>query len=266
MTKEAVGREGRAPKVDEHPRVVLVTGGSSGIGRAAALGWAREGCSVVIADVDDLGGAETVGLIEGLGSRAIYQRADVTDEVECARLVELVLRSFGRLDVAFNNAGIAGPPAIISNYRAADWRHVVNVNLIGVFNCMHPQLRHFESKGAGVIINTASIYGVRGAPGGSAYVAAKHGVIGLTKSAALEYGRKGIRVNAICPGYIETPLVVGPNATVPDEILAERIRRTGARRLGKPDEVAALVLWLASPAASYVNGASVSVDGGFLAS
>ncbi len=247
-------------------RVALVTGGSSGIGRAAALGWAREGCKVVIADVDDTGGVETVRLVEEAGSKAIYQRADVTDAVACERLVEEALRCFGRLDIAFNNAGITGPSAFVSTYPAADWRQVVNVNLIGVFNCMQPQLRLFEAQQSGVIINTASVFGLRGAPGGSAYAAAKHGVIGLTKSAALEYGRKGIRINAICPGYIETPLVVGPNAAVPDQILADKIRRTGSRRLGEPGEVAALALWLASRSASYVNGASISVDGGFLAS
>ncbi|OKO70156.1 hypothetical protein AC629_40710, partial [Bradyrhizobium sp. NAS80.1] len=232
----------------------------------AALGWAREGCSVVIADIDERGGAETLSFVEELGARAVFVQIDVTDGEQCEGLVDEALRSFGRLDIAFNNAGITGPSAFVGNYGAADWRHVINVNLIGVFNCMQPQLRRFELQGSGVVINTASVFGVRGAPGGSAYTAAKHGVIGLTKSAALEYGRKGIRVNAICPGYIETPLVVGPNAPVPDAILAEKIRRTGARRLGKPDEVAALALWLASPVSSYVNGAALSVDGGFLAS
>lgn len=251
---------------DQARRVVLITGGASGIGRAAALSWAREGCDVLVADVDDRGGEETVGMIARNGARALYERADVAEEADCRRLVSQALRAFGGLDVAFNNAGITGPSAFVAKYASADWRHVINVNLIGVFNCMQAQLLHFEAQGSGVIINTASIYGARGVQGGSAYSAAKHGVIGLTKSAALEYGRKGIRINAICPGYIETPLVVGATAAVPDRILAQKLSRTGARRLGKPDEVAALALWLASPSASYVNGAAISVDGGFLAS
>lgn len=266
MTAAATEEQARDPKTSKDVRVVLVTGGASGIGRAAALAWAREGCSVLVADIDDRGGAETVEAIEKLGSRACYQRADVADERECEVLVEQAVRHFGRLDVAFNNAGIAGPSAYVSKYPAADWRRVINVNLLGVFNSMQPQLRLFESQGSGAIINTASVIAFRGVAGASAYSAAKHGVIGLTKSAALEYGRMGIRINAICPGYIETPLVVGPDAAIPDRMLADKIHRTGARRLGKPEEVAALVLWLASSSASYVNGAAIAVDGGFLAS
>jgi NAD(P)-dependent dehydrogenase (short-subunit alcohol dehydrogenase family) len=190
----------------------------------------------------------------------------VRDESQCIWGVEEALKLYGRLDIGFNNAGITGTAARVANYPTSEWLRVLDINLTGVFNCMKAELHAFERYGAGVIINTASVIGVRGVAGGSAYSAAKHGVIGLTRSAAMEYGSKGIRVNAICPGYVETQLVVGDHAAIPKEILDEKIRRTAVRRLGTPEEVAQTVLWLASDAASFVHGAAIEIDGGFLAS
>lgn len=247
-------------------RVAFVTGGASGIGRAASLAWAREGVRVLLGDVDDVGGEKTASDIRAEGGEASYFRVDVRDNAACSNAVNEALKRYGRLDIGFNNAGITGSSDRVGRYPPDEWRRVLDVNLTGVLNCMQAELKVFERQGSGVIINTSSVIGLRGTAGGSAYSAAKHGVIGLTRSAALEYAGKGIRINAICPGYIETQLVVGEQAGIPGGVLDEKLRRTAVRRLGQPEEVAAVVLWLASKAASYVHGAAVDVDGGFLAS
>ncbi len=247
-------------------RVAFVTGGASGIGRAAALMWVRQGVRILVADVDDVAAQKTLADIRLAGGEASYVHLDVRDEEACSNAVNEALRRYGRLDIGFNNAGITGSSGRVGRYPTNEWRRVLDVNLTGVFNCMQAELNVFERQGAGVIINTSSVIGLRGTAGGSAYSAAKHGVIGLTRSAALEYAGKGVRINAICPGYVETQLTIGDRAGIPAAVLDEKLRRTAVGRLGQPEEIAAVVVWLASEAASYVHGATVNVDGGFLAS
>ncbi|OYY32001.1 MULTISPECIES: SDR family NAD(P)-dependent oxidoreductase [unclassified Polaromonas] len=246
-------------------RVAFVTGGASGIGRAASLAWAREGVRILLGDVDDAAGEMTVKDIQSAGGEAQYVHVDVCNEADCINAVEQAVKLYGRLDIGFNNAGITGSSHRVGRYPLNEWRRVLDVNLTGVFNCMQAELKVFEQQGAGVIINTSSVIGQRGTAGGSAYSAAKHGVIGLTRSAALEYAGRGVRINAICPGYVETQLVVGEQAGIPSNVLDEKIKRIAARRLGQPEEIAAVVVWLASQAASFVHGSAVDVDGGYLA-
>jgi NAD(P)-dependent dehydrogenase (short-subunit alcohol dehydrogenase family) len=192
-------------------------------------------------------------------------RTDVTREEDCQSLVGRTLERFGRLDAAFNNAGIAGYPLLLADHSLAQWQRVLDVNLTGVFNCMRAQVKAMEETG-GAIVNTASIMGLRASPGGSAYCAAKHGVIGLTKAAALEYARNGIRINAVCPGYIETPMTVGEDAIFPEKKINAAVGRVALRRMAQPHEVAEMVVWLCSARASYVTGSSFTVDGGVTAS
>ncbi|MCV0437463.1 MAG: SDR family oxidoreductase [Hydrogenophaga sp.] len=247
-------------------RVALVTGGGSGIGRAAALAWAREGVRLLLVDLDDSAGTRTTEEVRSIGGEADYMHVDVRNEADCSHAVAKALELYGRLDIGFNNAGITGASGVVGKYPLSEWRRVLDVNLTGVFNCMQAQLKVFEKQGSGVIVNTSSVMGLRGTPGGSAYSAAKHGVVGLTRSAAMEYGGRGIRINAICPGFVETPMVVGDLAGIPDHILRDKLSRTAVRRLGTPEEIAAVVLWLASDAASFMHGAAINADGGFLAS
>lgn len=244
-------------------KVVLVTGGASGIGNAAARLWASKGYRVCISDINANNGQAAVEAIKQTGGDAFFCQADVSDPNACKSLLETVIAYYGRLDIAFNNAGIAGPSAKLADLPPEQFLNVLNINLNGVFNCMHYELQHFRLQGTGAIINTASIMGLRGTPGASAYCAAKHGVIALTKCAALEHGREGIRINAICPGFIETPLL---NADImAEDTLNQKRRQIGLRRFGLAEEVAELVYWLGSDKASYVTGAAIGVDGGFLA-
>lgn len=242
-------------------KVAIVTGGGSGIGRATALLLAEESIRLVVSDIAQEGGEETAHLIRALGREAIFVRTDVTSDADCAALVASTLAHYGRLDIAFNNAGIAGHPAFTTEYGLTNWQRVIDVNLTGVFNCMTHELASMKQAG-GSIVNTASIMGMLGSSGGSAYCAAKHGVIGLTKAAALEYGRNGIRINAVCPGYVETPMTVGEDSIFPDRKLQAGVDRAAIRRLATPREVAEMVVWLSSNKASYVTGASFTVDGG----
>ncbi len=248
-------------------RVALVTGGGSGIGRASALAFAREGAKVVVADVDVDGGQETVRIIESAGGTAQFVRADVSQAAEVAALVEQAVAAYGRLDCALNNAGIQGDIKQTAECSQENWDRIIATNLTGVWLCMKHEIPHMLSQGGGAIVNTASNFGLVGSNGMPAYSASKHGVLGLTKTAALEYAKSGIRVNAVCPGPVQTPLVDKVLAAQPelgDQIIKAIEAREPVGRMGQPEEIAEAVVWLCSDAASFVTGTAMSVDGGFV--
>lgn len=244
-------------------RTAIVTGGASGIGRAVALAYAREGARVVVSDIDEEGGAETVGLIEeaASGAEAVFVRADASSPDDHQALVEATAERFGALHIACNNAGIGGELAPVGEMSLDGWRKVISINLDGVFYAMRAQIPRMLEAGGGTIVNMASILGQVGTANSAAYVAAKHGVVGLTKTAALEYASQGIRVNAVGPGYIDTPLL----EDLPDDARAALVDLHPIGRLGKAEEVAELVAWLSGEDASFVHGAYFPVDGGYLA-
>ncbi len=245
-------------------KVALVTGGSSGIGRASALTFAREGAKVVVADVVVGGGEETIGMIKKAGGEAIFVKADVSKAAEVEAMVTKAVEAYGRLDCTFNNAGIEGALVSTVDYTEEDWDRVIAINLKGVWLCMKYEIPRMLKQGGGTIVNTASGWGLVGGRSASAYVASKHGVVGLTKTAALEYAKSGIRVNAVCPGVIRTPMVERGLAISP-EFEAQVVAAAPVGRMGKPEEIAEAVAWLCSEAASFVTGHAMSVDGGFVA-
>jgi NAD(P)-dependent dehydrogenase (short-subunit alcohol dehydrogenase family) len=242
---------------------VVVTGAGSGIGRATALAFAEAGARLVIADVDDVPGQETAALAREHGARAEFVHVDVTRSADCATMVARALEAHGRLDVAFNNAGIALPNAPIAEISEADWQRVVSINLTGVFLCMKHEIPAMKRGGGGAIINTASVGGLIGTAGVTAYCASKHGVVGLTKSAALDHIGDGIRINAVCPGGTLTPMLREwfKEPGVEQAALAG----TPIGRMADPAEIARAVLFLASPEASFVVGHALVADGGLTA-
>lgn len=244
-------------------KVALITGGSSGIGRAVALAWAREGAKVVVSDVDRSGGGETVEQVRAAGSEAIFIAADVGKPEDCEALVRGAVEKFGRLDIACNNAGIGGPQAPTADYPLDGWAQVISINLSGVFYGMKYQLPAMLKNGGGAIVNMASILGAVGFAGAPAYAAAKHGVVGLTQATALEYSAQGVRINAVGPGFIHTPMIsaLEEDKAINDMLVAAH----PIGRLGRAEEVAELVLWLSSDKASFVTGSYYPVDGGYLA-
>jgi NAD(P)-dependent dehydrogenase (short-subunit alcohol dehydrogenase family) len=243
-------------------KVALVTGGASGIGRSACLLYAQNGANVVVSDVDPAGGQETVRQISQAGGQAIFVQADVSQPEECRKMVDAAVGKFGRLEIAFNNAGIGGESNPIAAYTIEGWQRVIAVNLSSVFYCMKYEIPAMLAAGGGAIVNMSSILGQVGFAGAPAYVAAKHGVVGLTRNAAQEYGQQHIRVNAVGPGFISTPMIAALEGDEQTRALLTSLHPIG--RLGKPEEVAELVIWLSSKKASFVTGAYYPVDGGYL--
>jgi len=245
-------------------KIVLVTGGGSGIGRAASLALAKEGAKVAVSDVVVAGGEETVRLIKAVGSEATFIKADVAKAAEIEALIKKVIEIYGRLDCAVNNAGIEGVMTSTVDCSEENFDRIIAVNLKGVWLCMKHEIPQMLKQGGGAIVNTASVAGLVGFQGLPAYVASKHGVNGLTKTAALEYAKQGIRVNAVCPGVIQTPMLDRLFTSQPgvDETIAA-MEPVG--RLGKPEEIAAAVVWLCSDASSFVTGLPMAVDGGLIA-
>jgi NAD(P)-dependent dehydrogenase (short-subunit alcohol dehydrogenase family) len=244
-------------------RTALVTGGGSGIGRATALAFARAGANVVVADIDVAGGNETLALIGSLAG-GHFVEADVSKSPAVEALVKVTVETFGSLDFAFNNAGIQGEISQTVDCTEENWDRIIGINLKGVWLCMKYEIAQMLKQGAGAIVNNSSNFGLVGSNGMPAYSASKHGVIALTKTAALEYAQSGIRVNAVCPGPVETPLVTKIIERQP-EIVDAITEREPIGRMGQPEEIASAVVWLCSDEASFVVGATLPVDGGFVA-
>lgn len=243
-------------------KVALVTGGSAGIGKTTALMFAEKGAKVVIADITVEQGEETVKQIKENGGEAIFVKCDVSDGKQVQNLIAKTVETFGRLDYAFNNAGIEGTNIPTAEYTEELWDRIININLKGVWLCMKYEIEQMLKQKSGAIVNNSSVAGLVGFQGSPAYVASKHGVVGLTKTAALEYSKEGIRVNAVCPGVIKTAMVdrvIAGNPETEKQLMA--MEPIG--RLGTPEEIAEAVLWLCSDAASFVTGHCLVVDGGF---
>lgn len=241
-------------------RVALVTGAGSGIGRAVALAYAAAGASVVVSDISEQGGSETVSRIESAGGTAVFVRADSASPRDNEQLVAKAVERFGALHIACNNAGIGGEAHVVGEMPIEEWDRVIAINLSGVFYAMRYQIPAMLQAGGGVIVNMASILGQVGAPTHAPYVAAKHGIVGLTKAAALEYAQRGVRVVSVGPAYIDTPLL----ENLPDDVRNGLVALHPAGRLGRDNEVAELVLWLSSDKASFATGGYYPVDGGYL--
>jgi NAD(P)-dependent dehydrogenase (short-subunit alcohol dehydrogenase family) len=244
-------------------KVAIVTGGAGGIGRATAVAFARKGARVVVADVDTPGGQETVEMIETEGGQALFVETDVSDSDDVQKMVQQTIDAYGRLDIAFNNAGIEGEQAPTAEGSEDNWDRVIDINLKGVWLCMREEIPHMFEQGGGAIVNMSSVAGRVGFENLPAYVASKHGVLGLTKTAALEYATQDVRVNAVCPGVIHTEMI--DRVTGGDEEMLEAYAKMApVERMGEPQEVADAVVWLCSRKASFVTGHALTVDGGYV--
>lgn len=242
-------------------KVAFVTGAANGIGRAAALAFAREGASVIVADVSEQGNQTTTRLIQEAGGRALAVQCDVTRTEEIKAALDKGVQAFGRLDFAFNNAGVEQPVQPAADLTEEDWDRIIDIDLRGVFLCMKHEIPLMLKQGGGAIVNTSSGAGVKGIAGQAAYCAAKYGIVGLTKAAALDYAKSNIRINAVCPGIIETPMM-GRFSGGTSEGRAKVIAQEPIGRMGKPEEIAAAVVWLCSDPAAFVVGHAMVIDGG----
>lgn len=252
------------PTYDFSGKVALVTGAKGGMGLATAEAFAKSGAAVVLADLEEAAVQDAAARLTSAGHKAIGMACDVSDEEQAAAVVRRVVDEFGRLDFAYNNAGVQAPPADAADETADDFDKVNAVNLRGIWACMKHELKQMRAQGSGAIVNCSSLGGLVGLPQRGAYHASKHGVIGLTKSAALEYAPRGVRINAICPGVIETPMVADMLETQ-REAMDEFLKQQPIGRLGTAEEMAQTVLWLCSPGANFVVGVALPVDGGFTA-
>jgi len=242
-------------------KVVFITGGASGLGRAAAVAAAQEGAQVVIADLPGSDYQAALEAVKGAGgAEAMFVPLDVTDSANIQQAIAATVAQFGRLDVALNNAGIGEGFFSFLETSEESFQRIIDVNLTGVFTCMKYELAQFVQQGGGVIVNMSSLAGLKGAPGLSAYVASKHGVLGLTRVAALEFARRNVRVNALCPYYIDTPLI----KDAPEEVRSQMVSASPMKRLGRAEEVAKAFIYLASDDSSYTNGTQLVIDSGVI--
>jgi len=245
-------------------KTVLITGSGSGIGRAAAIMFAEKGADIMVSDINEKGGLETVEMVEKIGQKAAFCKTDVSNLAQVKNLVQQTVDTFGRVDIAVNNAGIGGDFKITHEYSVENWDKVIAVNQTGVFYCMQAELAQMTKQGGGAIVNVASIAGLKAQPYTSAYTAAKHAVVGLTKTAAHEYARYNIRVNAVCPVFTMTPMVKDM-LTIDPSFEKKLLRNIPLHRYGQPNDIANAIVWLCADETGFVTGHSMPVDGGMTA-
>jgi len=245
-------------------KTVLITGSGSGIGRAAAIMFAKKGADIMVSDINEKGGLETVEMVEKIGQKAAFCKTDVSNLAQVKNLVQQTVDAFGRVDIAVNNAGIGGDFKLTHEYSIANWDKVIAVNQTGVFYCMQAELAQMTKQGGGAIVNIASIAGLKAQPYTAAYTAAKHAVVGLTKTAAHEYARYNIRVNAVCPVFTMTPMVKDM-LTIDPSFEKKLLRNIPLRRYGQPNDIANAIVWLCADETGFITGHSMPVDGGMTA-